>query len=102
MKTMLMLAGAAMLATGAAAQVAGQRSLEGLWVAKERYGPDVRGPLIILPSGSGLVADVAGFSVPVRQQGKSLSFELPDGKGGFRGSRSGTAIEGHWIQGVTV
>jgi CubicO group peptidase (beta-lactamase class C family) len=75
--------------------------LEGLWVARERYGPDVRGPLTILARDGALIADIAGFTVPVRQQGKSLSFDLPDDRGSFRGVRSGTAIEGQWIQDVT-
>src|SRR4029078_6895309 len=75
--------------------------LEGLWVARERYGPDARDPLRILPRDGRLIADIAGFTVPVRQQGKSLSFELPDESGSFRGVRSGTAIEGQWIQDVT-
>ncbi|HEU5482114.1 MAG TPA: serine hydrolase domain-containing protein [Sphingomicrobium sp.] len=57
---------------------------------------------MILPRGGRLMADIAGFAVPVRQQGQSLSFELPDGKGSFRGSRSGAAIEGQWIQPETV
>ena len=91
--------------TGAAeviAQPAGQKPLEGLWVAAERYGPDVRGPLMIRPVGDGLVADIAGFTVPVRQSGASVRFELPDSKGSFRGLRSGAAIEGQWIQQTTV
>ncbi|MBA2301882.1 MAG: serine hydrolase [Acidobacteria bacterium] len=96
------LAGAAVLATAAPAQTPAPRTLEGLWVAKKRFGPDLRGTLMILQRGDGLVADIAGFAVPVRQQGKSFSFELPDGKGRFRGVRNGTAIEGQWIQPVTV
>ena len=76
--------------------------LEGLWVAHARYGPDVRGRLMILRRGNSLVADVVGFSVPVDQQGKKLSFDLPDGKGRFRGEHVGGQIDGHWIQPVTV
>jgi CubicO group peptidase (beta-lactamase class C family) len=95
------LAVALRLATAVTAQVA-DTSLEGLWVAQQRYGPEIRGRLMILQRGSGLVADIAGFSVPVRQQGQSLSFELPDGKGSFRGARRGGTIEGQWIQPATV
>ena len=84
------------------AQAATADSLDGLWVAKERYGPDIRGSLIIWPSGSKLLADVAGFSIPVQQQGDALWFELPDGKGAFRGTRNGANIEGHWTQPKTV
>ncbi|HEU4499808.1 MAG TPA: serine hydrolase domain-containing protein [Sphingomicrobium sp.] len=77
-------------------------SLEGLWVGKLRYGPDVRGRLLILPRGNALVADIAGFTVPVRSEGSSLSFELPDGKGSFRGVRDKATIDGQWIQAVTA
>jgi CubicO group peptidase (beta-lactamase class C family) len=86
----------------ASAQPAAVPDLEGLWVAHARYGPDVRGRLMILRRGDGLVADIAGFSVPVKQQGKKLSFDLPDGKGSFRGEHIGGQIEGQWIQAVTV
>ena len=57
---------------------------------------------MIFPRANGLVADIAGFSVPVKQQGQKLSFDLPDGKGSFRGERSGDQIDGQWIQSVTV
>ncbi|HEX6661371.1 MAG TPA: serine hydrolase domain-containing protein [Sphingomicrobium sp.] len=89
-------------ATAIAQTTAKSPSLEGLWYAEARYGPDVRGTLMILPRGGALVADIAGFTVPVKKQGKSLSFELPDGKGSFRGTQSGTTIEGQWIQGMTT
>lgn len=90
------------LATGISAQIGNQQSLEGLWVGKNYFGPDIRGTLMILPRDGALVADIAGFTVPVRQQGKTLSFDLPDGKGSFRGIRSSAQIDGQWIQPVTV
>jgi CubicO group peptidase (beta-lactamase class C family) len=89
-------------ALSAAQPVSRPANLEGLWAAKARYGPDVRGPVMIRPADGGLIADIAGFTVPVKQQGASLSFELPDDKGSFRGIRRGTAIEGHWIQGMAT
>jgi CubicO group peptidase (beta-lactamase class C family) len=76
--------------------------LEGIWVAHARYGPYVRGRLMVLRRGDNLVADIVGFSVPVHQQEKKLSFDLPDGKGSFRGEHVGAQIEGHWIQPLTV
>jgi CubicO group peptidase (beta-lactamase class C family) len=90
------------IAATASAQPAETRDLEGLWVAHERYGPDVRGRLMILERGDGVVADIAGFSVSVKQQGKKLSFELPDGKGTFRGERIGEQIDGQWIQAASA
>lgn len=91
-----------LLAPAALAQSAAPLDLEGLWAARASYGPDVRGRLLILRHGDELVADIAGFSVPVKQQGKKLSFELPDGKGSFRGERLGAEIDGQWIQSVTI
>ena len=96
------LAGASILAAAAPAQSPAPASLEGLWVGKNVYGPEVSGPLMLVPRGNALVAEIAGYSVPVRQQGKSLAFDLPDSKGSFRGVRSGRTIEGQWIQDVTV
>lgn len=101
-RTVIFLARAALLMTSASARPATTDSLDGLWVAKERYGPDIRGTLMLRSRDGVLVAEIAGFTVPVRQQGNSFAFELPDGKGSFRGIRSGAAIDGHWIQPVTV
>jgi CubicO group peptidase (beta-lactamase class C family) len=90
------------IAAAASAQTARTTDLEGLWVAHARYGPDVRGSLTILKRGDTLVADIAGFSVPVKQQGRKLSFDLPDGKGSFRGEKVGSQIDGQWIQLGTI
>lgn len=100
-KAFVAFAGTSMLAAAAYAQSANP-NLEGLWVAKERYGPDIRGPLMILPRKGRLVADIAGFVLPVQQQANRLSFELPDGNGCFRGLRNDALIQGHWIQRVTA
>src|SRR5688500_20229171 len=90
------------VAAAASAEPAATTNLEGLWAGQERYGPDVRGRLMILKRGDGMVADIAGFSVPVQQQGRQLSFELPDGKGSFRGELVGSEIDGQWVQPATV
>lgn len=100
-KALVAFVGASLLSPAVPAQPAPQQDLQGLWVAKERYGPDVRGTLMLVPRGTGLVADIAGFTVPVRQQGSRFSFELPDGNGRFSGVRTGGMIEGHWVQRVT-
>ena len=96
------LAGASLAAGAVLAQTPAASNLEGLWQAKERYGPDVRGTLMFRQRDGALVAEIAGLTLPVRQEGKSLSFELPDGKGSFRGSREGSNILGQWIQQATV
>ena len=91
-----------LIVAAASAQPAATPDLEGLWVAHAQYGPEVHGRLMILRRGDGLVADIAGFSVPVKQQGNKLSFELPDDKGSFRGEHIGGQIDGQWIQPKTV
>jgi len=64
--------------------------LSGLWSATLRFGPDIRGPLIIHRTAEGWRADIAGFSVPAELKGQTFSFELPDAKGALR--------DGFWIQ----
>jgi CubicO group peptidase (beta-lactamase class C family) len=75
--------------------------LEGLWGAKLRLGPDIRGNLVIRQTRQGWLADISGFLVPVAFDRENVSFELPDGKGKFRGKRSGQEITGQWIQPIT-
>jgi CubicO group peptidase (beta-lactamase class C family) len=94
------LAGALMVAPGASAQVA--VNFEGLWSARQQFGPAIGGTLLILDRGGGLHADISGFSVPVQRQGQRLSFALPDAKGDFRGIISGNQVRGQWIQAQTV
>ncbi len=72
--------------------------LRGLWEATLRFGPDVRGQLIVQQTANGWRADISGFSVAVHVDGKMVAFTLPDGKGNFRGKRIGAEIDGHWIQ----
>ena len=72
--------------------------LSGMWTAKLRFGPDLRGPLMIFRQNGQWRADFAGFSLPVQVEGERLSFELPDGKGSFRGVLHGDSIAGDWLQ----
>jgi CubicO group peptidase (beta-lactamase class C family) len=85
------------LAVRSAAAQENAKDLTGLWAAKARFGPDIRGPLLLLRAGNEWRADIAGFSVSARVDGSAMSFELPDGKGSFRGKLDGRAIVGHWI-----
>ena len=71
--------------------------LTGLWSAKVRFGPDIRGPLFLIRQGNAWQADIGGFSEPVRRSVRELSFELPDGRGSFRGRLNGAEIAGQWI-----
>src|SRR4029077_8269960 len=64
--------------------------LSGLWAATLRFGPDIRGPLIIHRTADAWRSAIAGVSVPARLKGQTFAFELPDGKGALR--------DGFWIQ----
>lgn len=73
----------------------------GLWKARRDFGPEARGPLLIVRTGSGYTADMIGFTVPVSLEGDELRFELPDGRGGFRGRmQAGGTIRGFWFPGA--
>ncbi|HET8712470.1 MAG TPA: hypothetical protein VFM23_02175, partial [Gemmatimonadales bacterium] len=68
--------------------------IAGLWEATLRFGPDVRGTLLVMRTSDGWRADISGYSVAT----KTLSFELPDDTGGFKGRVAGREIHGYWIQ----
>ncbi len=73
-----------------------QDSLQGLWAAYKRFGPDVSGPVVI---DEQLQRAEAGSNiVDVTSDGNSISFELPDDQGRFIGRLDDKSIRGHWIQ----
>ena len=76
------------------------RELAGLWAAKLRFGPDIKGTLLIEHSKDGWRAEIDGLSAAAGDDDHAIVFELPDGHGGFRGQldSSRTRIIGHWIQ----
>ena len=80
----------ALLAASGPLRAQSPADLSGLWSATLRFGPDIRGPLIIHRTADGWRADIAGFSVPAQLKGQTFAFELPDGKGALR--------DGFWIQ----
>jgi CubicO group peptidase (beta-lactamase class C family) len=69
----------------------------GLWKAKQRNGPDARGPLLIQRNGSTYTGDMMGFTFPVTVSNGEFSFELPNREGGFRGKLVGNTIRGIWF-----
>lgn len=84
------------LATAASAQ--SPPDISGLWSASLRFGPDIRGNLIVIREGAAYRADIAGFSVAVQSDGRAIAFVLPGDRGSFRGRLVGRDIHGHWIQ----
>jgi CubicO group peptidase (beta-lactamase class C family) len=91
-------------ATSASADPESANELAGLWQAKRRFGPDVRGMLLVAQNGNEWQAEIAGRKVPVKVTGNALSFQLDGKEGEFRGTFDGTRalIVGHWIQQVRV
>ena len=101
-------------ATSLASAADSPPDLVGLWAAKLRFGPDLRGPLTIERRGGSWTAEIAGRTAVVKIDGERFSFELADGQGGFRGRLVGATrgavkrasrparLEGHWIQAPTV
>jgi hypothetical protein len=71
--------------TGATIQANSAKELVGLWEAKRRFGPDVRGTLLITEGKSGWQAEIAGYSAAVKVEGDSVFLELQNGKGKFHG-----------------
>ena len=73
---------------------------EGLWEAKLKFGPDVRGRLLLFLKGPAPRAEIAGYTGPVSIAGDTVSFALPNGAGSFSGrlSRDRSSILGHWVQ----
>lgn len=75
--------------------------LGGLWEAKKRFGPDASGPLIIERTASGLIADMAGYKVPVSNTNGKLGFDLPGDRGHFEGRTEGATVRGFWTKPLT-
>ncbi len=72
-------------------------NLLGLWMAKQRLGPDIRGELVIVSDASGWRATLAGRTADVQRTGDLLTFSLGD-DGDFRGHLTKKGITGHWRQ----
>ena len=72
--------------------------LLGLWKAKRNFGPEARGTLVITKNASGWNADFLGHTIPVRQDGSEISFDL-GAQGRFRAplDKNGRPLRGHWI-----
>ncbi|HEX7180923.1 MAG TPA: serine hydrolase [Thermoanaerobaculia bacterium] len=88
----------ALLLIVVALPAAAAKDLGGLWQAKLRFGPDLRGPLIVRRDAEGWSADFAGRTLRAREEHGVISFELPDGEGSFRGRFDESDIAGHWAQ----
>ncbi|HEX8736607.1 MAG TPA: serine hydrolase [Pyrinomonadaceae bacterium] len=100
----LVLSSVASLSQTAIAQANSAQELVGLWQAKRRFGPDVRGTLLVKQSNGEWRAEIAGRAASVKSAGAEIAFELPDGNGAFKGNFDSrrAKIVGHWIQPPSV
>ena len=89
---------AVLMAAGGTPWVAAPQ-FAGLWRAERRFGPDMRGPLVIRREGASWAADFHGRTIDVSFSAPALSFKLDGGEGSFSGTLSsdGSRISGHWI-----
>jgi CubicO group peptidase (beta-lactamase class C family) len=88
----------------ATAQANSVRELAGLWEARHRFGPDVRGSLLVRQTADGWRAEIAGRTAQAQLSDDSVTFELAGGLGKFQGKFDArrNRIAGHWIQPTTV
>lgn len=86
------------------AQENSAKDLAGLWEATRRFGPDIRGTLLIRQTGDGWQGEIAGQAVQAKIAGDSITIELADGQNSFQGKFEAkrTRISGHWIQQRTI
>jgi CubicO group peptidase (beta-lactamase class C family) len=93
-----------LLAASALSQPNPASELAGLWEARLRFGPDVRGPLTIARDPDGWRGEIAGRVVAVKKDGDAVTLALPDGRGSYTGRFDAvrTRIVGHWIQPAAV
>ena len=73
---------------------------EGLWMAKLRFGPDVRGRLLLFRDGREWRAEIAGHRVAAHLAADTITLALPDSLGSFLGRLSSDrrTVGGHWVQ----
>jgi CubicO group peptidase (beta-lactamase class C family) len=84
----------------ATAQANSAKEFVGLWEAKRRFGPDLRGTLLVRQRGDRWQAEIAGRVVQAQMTGDLVSFDLGEGRGKFQGKFDArrTKITGLWVQ----
>jgi hypothetical protein len=97
-------AGKALTGTLQTAEQKAALELAGLWEAKRRFGPDVRGTLRIRQAGDAWWAELAGRTAQAKVASEDITFELPGRQGSFNGRFEArrAKIVGQWIQPQTI
>jgi CubicO group peptidase (beta-lactamase class C family) len=78
--------------------------LVGLWGNERVFPPSAEGELTVVRADPEWTASVAGFRVAAAVQGRAIRFELPGGRGEFRGWLGGPSdpIHGHFVQATVL
>ncbi|MDQ6717861.1 MAG: hypothetical protein M3Z17_05885, partial [Gemmatimonadota bacterium] len=94
----------ASIASPIRAQTTGATIRPGLYAAHRRFGPDVRGSLVIYSTPRGFSAEIAGSRVEFSARHDTISFDLPSRGGALIAflSKDRSTISGHWIQPPTM
>jgi CubicO group peptidase (beta-lactamase class C family) len=89
----------ALMVAAAQAKETDASSLEGYWAHVSAEAPASKA-LTLARAGSRWRASYGGEVVEIEAQGNDLRFDLPGGRGGFRGGlvQGERAIEGFWLQ----
>lgn len=74
--------------------------LAGIWEAKRRFGPELRGEASLHRSQSRWIAQVGGYTVEFSGTNELVEFDLPGDRGRFTGRLDPATrrIDGHWQQ----
>jgi CubicO group peptidase (beta-lactamase class C family) len=78
------------------------RDLVGVWGDKRVLGPEVRGVLTVECVAESGRAEIGGRLATIHRHKDSVTFELANGQGRFRGKIENDRILGHWIQPRTI
>lgn len=100
MRTRVLVLAAAMAALVPSMVHAGEpealAELKGLWFAKARYGPDIRGRVVLARDGDAFTAEIAGLRATCAR-GAEMRFEFGDSALRVRQGPDGSML-GFWVQ----
>ena len=83
----------------ASSTLAQTNDLAGLWQARLRFGPDIRGTLTIAKDPDAWRGEIAGLSTTVKVEGDKVTMIMDQGDFYGRFDKERTRITGHWVQG---
>ena len=92
----------ALIAIALLAQTNPAAELAGLWEAKLRFGPDVRGTLTIARDADAWLGEIADLAATANVAGDAVAVSFAEGRFTGRFDKTRTKITGHWVQPRTM